>query len=294
MKKLHSYLNEKGQDLVEYTLILAFCAVLLTGLRSDAFNNTIKDVFENGVFDDVSTYITAGAYAQAGKAWSQSSRRTLNDIQYSYGRYYLGEDIVDNQKRIDADKEALTNIANFFMGMSLETLTSKDPDKGVFKGELNESFFKEGKDILLLNFYDEVYGVEDKYDPNTQQYEVSSITTLEKNVRKYDSSEVIRWMQGDYGYTNKDDPNSFSRSSYSNDSDFVESDLKGKDYLQSSQRYFYSNQMIDPDGTYSGGTIKRNIRVNIKTNADGVVTSVTVRAQKNGQDIPELKVTVKT
>ena len=51
--------------------------------------------------------------------------------------------------------------------------------------------------------------------------------------------------------------------------------------------------MIDPDGTYSGGTIKRNIRVNIKTNADGIVTSVTVRAQKNGQDIPELKVTVK-
>ena len=287
MKTLYAYLNEKGQGLVEYTLILAFCSVLLTGLRSDEFNYTIRQVFENGVFDDVSTYITAGAYAQAGKAWSQSSRRTLNDIQYSYGRYYLGEDIVDNQKRIDADKEALTNIANFFMGMSLKTVK-----EDVFKNELNNSYFTDGKDILLLNFYDEVYGVEDKYDPNTQQYEVSSITTLEKGVRKYDSSDVIHWMQGDYGYADKDDPNSYNRS-FSNESDFVDSDLKGKDYLQSSQRYFYSNQMIDPDGTYSGGTIKRNIRVNIKTNAEGIVTSVTVRAQKNGQDIPELKVTVK-
>ena len=289
MKTLYAYLNERGQGLVEYTLILAFCAVLLTGLRSDEFNYTIKEVFENGVFDDVSTYITAGAYAQAGKAWSQSSRRTLNNIQYSYGRYYLGEDIVDNQKRIDADKEALTNIANFFMGMNLTTLTSKD---GVFKGELGENYFKNGTDILLLNFYDEVYGVEDKYDPNTEQYEVSSITTLEKGVRKYDSEEVIHWMKGDYGYADKDDPNSFNRS-YSNDSEFVNSDLKGNNYLQSNQRYFYSNQMIDPDGTYSGGTIKRNIRVNIKTNAEGIVTSVTVRAQKNGQDIPELKVNVK-
>ena len=53
MKTLYAYLNEKGQGLVEYTLILAFCSVLLTGLRSDEFNYTIRQVFENGVFDDL-------------------------------------------------------------------------------------------------------------------------------------------------------------------------------------------------------------------------------------------------
>ena len=289
MKKYFAYLNEKGQDLVEYTLILAFCAVLLTGLNSDAFNNTIKEVFERGVFDDVSTYITAGAYAQAGKAWSQNSRRTLNNIQYSYGRYILGEDIVDNALRIDADKAALNNVANFFLGMTYETL------KEVFnESALYGSYIKEngtGNEILLLNFYDEVYGVEDKYDPNLQQYVdydantqqyvdgATAITTLDKSTgRKFAAEDVFHWLQGDYGRTDSSDPNSFN-GSYNSEYDF-----------DSSKRYFYSNQMIDPDGTYSGGTIKRNIRIQFTTK-NGVVTSVTVKAQRNGQDVPELTVT---
>ena len=139
MKIRLNYLNEKGQDLVEYALILAFCAALLTGLKSDAFNDTLKAVFERGAYDDVSTSINAGTYAQAGKIWSQSSRRTLNDIQYENGRYYLGEDIVSNEKRLEADRAALTNIANFFLGMSVETAKVN-----VFNDEFKKEYNKEG------------------------------------------------------------------------------------------------------------------------------------------------------
>ena len=287
MKTPCNYLNEKGQDIVEYAIMLAFCAVLVTGLRSDAFNDTLRAVFDRGIYDDVSTTINAGTYAQAGKLWSQSSRRTLNKIQYSYGRYYLGEDIVSNDKRLAADKEALTNIANFFLGMSVATAKEK-----VFVNEsgLNDNHFTKGTDVLIANFLDDVYGVEDTYDPNTQQYEVTTRTTLEKGVRKnLDSREVFYWMQGNYGFSDPNDPNSFSRDNYAANNDFNQDDSK---FYYSDKRFFFSNQMIDPDGTPTGGTVKRNIRINMKSSDGVTIDTITVRAQRNGMDIPELKITL--
>ena len=95
MIKFSAYLNEKGQDLVEYTLMLAFCAVLVFSLNSDSFHRAIKAVFDRGVFNDITTHMSAGDYKDAYRAFSEDSRRALANIGYEYGRYYLDDSTKD-------------------------------------------------------------------------------------------------------------------------------------------------------------------------------------------------------
>ena len=284
MKKLYAYLNEKGQDLVEYTLMLAFCAVLATGLTSDTFHSTIKAVFDNGVFNGVTTHMSAGDYKDAYKAFSEDSRRALADIGYSYGRYYLDDstkDPVPNDLRLATDKQALTNIANFFLGMDYATLTKYISTTG------NLGKGKYGNDILILNYTDNV-DVENNYDPYTQTYtqdpnkHTSANITFE-NKEKMTANDIIHWMMGDYGL----DANGNPVGNYQETLDFA---YKG---TQSNKRYFFSNEMIDPDGSTTGNTVKRNIRVSFMLNSAGTeVVGVKIRAQRNGEDIEALKVTV--
>ena len=271
MKTLRTYLNEKGQDLVEYTLLLAFCAALLMALNSNTFNQTIRMVFEKGVFDDVSTVLGAGnAYTVAVEKWSQSSRRTLVEIKKVNGKYVLGEDVIPNSERLEADRQALNYIADFFLGMSLSQVKTD-----VFRNEFKEDsdFFTKERDILILSYKDNVKETEDTYDPVTQQYAVTAKTDIMTEGRKYNANEVIHWMQGDYGKYK--DPTA----SYDSSLDF-----------NSGKRYLYSNEMIDPDSSNVGNTVKRNIRINL-TFTDGVVTGIRVRAQQNGHDVPDLTIT---
>lgn len=277
MKTLYAYLNEKGQDLVEYTLILAFCAVLATGLTSDTFHSTIKAVFDKGVFNDVTTHMSAGDYADAYKAFSEDSRRALANIQYDYGRYYLGpseNDPVPNELRLATDKTALENIANFFLGMDYATLTKYISSTG------NLGKGKYGNDILILNYTDNV-DVENNYSPYTQTYAQATANITFEKKEKMQANDIIHWMMGDYGL---DENGNFV--GYTETLDFTGSN-------PSSKRYFFSNEMIDPDGSTTGNTVKRNIRVSFKLDSSGTkVLGVKIRAQRNGEDIEELKVTV--
>ena len=281
MKRLRTYLNEKGQDLVEYTLTIAFCAALLMGLNSDAFNNSMKAVFESdaNIYDDVSTSLSIGnIYKDAVERWSQNSRRTLVQINYENGKYVLGEDVIANEERKEIDRQALYNIADFFLGMDLSTIKTD-----VFKNELGGGYFKEGSygtDILLMSYYDYVDDVESSYDPVTQQYttpvKTEIVTERKGNVngvlQYLYANEVIHWMQGDYG--SYKDPNN----SYDAALDF-----------DSTKRYLFSNEMITSDTSKSKGSIKRNVRVNFQL-TNGVVTGVKVRLQQNGTNITDLMI----
>ena len=288
MKMIRTYLNEKGQDLVEYTLILAFCAVMLLGLNSDEAHHTIRQVFEKGVFDDVKTVIAAGnPYTTAVVNWSESSRRTLAVVELQKGKWVLKRengkvvDVIPNEDRLEADRQALYNIADFFLGMDTDTLISKVFRNEKALGGVNSNYFKNGADILLLSYTDSA-DVENNYNSNTQQYDKNDAATtnitLATEGRLYDASEVIHWMQGDYG-NYKDTNSEFDYSTYDSSKNF-----------DSTKRYLYSNEMIDPDPANSkGNNIKRNIRVNF-TITDGVVTGVKVRAQQNGRDVSALKI----
>ena len=273
MKTLYAYLNEKGQDLVEYTLILAFCAVLATGLTSDTFHSTIKAVFDKGVFNDVTTHMSAGDYADAYKAFSEDSRRALANIGYEYGRYYLdssGKDPVPNELRLATDKKALENIADFFLGMDYATVTKYISSTGYLK---KGSY---GDYILLLNYTDNV-DVENNYDPYTQTYMQGKTANVTFEIKERTTAyDIIHWMMGDYGNYNRE---------YSEPLDFASNGTK------SSKRYFFSNEMIDPDGSTTGNTVKRNIRISFKLNSAGTeVIGVQVKAQRNGENIEALYV----
>ena len=174
-----------------------------------------------------------------------------------------------NSERLQADREALYNIADFFLGMNLSTIQTT-----VFGNELGNGYFPTGKygtDILILSYYDYVDGVENTYNSTTQQYTVTAKTEIVKE-RRFNADEVIHWMQGDYG--NYKDPNGSYDSSLNFDS---------------TKRYFYSNEMITSDTSNSNSSIKRNIRVNFQL-TDGVVTGVKVRAQQNGTNITDLMI----
>ena len=283
MKMIRAYLNEKGQDLVEYTLILAFCAVMLLGLNSDEAHNTIRQVFEKGVFDDVKTVIAAGnPYTMAVVNWSESSRRTLAVVEKdpTTGKWVLKRDangnvidVIPNADRLEADRQALYNIADFFMNMDEKTLKQVVFDKELGNDWFNQNTDKGKKGILILSYTDRAE-VEGNYDPVTQQYTNGNTTKVDITTegRHFQANEVIHWMQGDYG-NYKD-----SNGQYDSSKDF-----------NSTQRYFYSNEMIDPDGSGHSNSVKRNVRVNF-TITDGKVTGVTVRAQQNGDDVAGLKV----
>ena len=279
MKTRYAYLNEKGQDLVEYTLMLAFCAALVFCLNSDTFHSTIKAVFDNGVFNDVSTHMSAGDYKDAYKAFSEDSRRALADIGYNYGRYYLNDstkDPVPNELRLATDRKALENIADFFLGMDTATV-----NQYISIGTTNTKYFKKdqyGDYILILNYTDTV-DVENNYNPYTQTYGqgAANIILEKQNLTGTTTpDEIIHWMMGDYGnYTRE----------YTETLDFTSNGTR------SNKRYFYSNEMIDPDGTTTGGTVKRNVRISFMLDSTGTkIAGVQVKAQRNGEDISRLQV----
>lgn len=285
MKTRYAYLNEKGQDLVEYTLMLAFCAALVFSLTSDTFHSTIKALFDRGVFNDVTTHMSAGDYKDAYKAFSEDSRRALADIGYNYGRYYLNDstkDPIPNELRVATDRKALENIADFFLGMDLTTLSNyisiRTTDTKYFKKD------NYGDYILILNYIDSV-DVENNYNPYTQTYEqgAASISLEKQNLTNATkANEIIHWMMGDYGI----DANGNYTREYTETLDF------NSNGTQSSKRYFFSNEMIDPDGTTTGGTVKRNIRISFMLDSTGTkIAGVQVKAQRNGEDISSLQVT---
>lgn len=297
MKKLYAYFNEKGQDLVEYTLILAFCAVMVTTLNSDTFHRAIKAIFDRGVFNDVSTYVSGGDYKDALEAFGQDSRRALINIKYKYGRYYhdtSSPDPVDNNSRIAADKTALENIGKYLVNMDLETVAKLmfgdtyaiGKNNVYFNTDKNGNYITGtyGKEILILNYTDSA-DVEDNYDPYTQTYRtVSNHSTVNTSIanggRAFAADEVIHWMQEDYGFKGFDE-NGKAIKEYDSTLNF-----------NSNKRYFFSNEMIDPDSSLSGGTLKRNIRVNFEVDSEGNIVKVLVRAQRNGEDIDSLQVVV--
>ena len=272
---------------MEYTLMLAFCAALVFSLNSDTFHSTIKAVFDNGVFNDVSTHMSAGDYKDAYKAFSEDSRRALADIGYSFGRYYLDDstkDPVPNQLRLDTDRQALENIANFFLGQDMTTISN-------YISLTGGKYFKAGQygeDILILNYTDSV-DVENNYNPYTQTYEqgAASIILEKQNLTGTTKpDEIIHWMMGDYG---QDENGNYVRA-YQETLDTTYSNNLALGY--SNKRYFYSNEMIDPDGTTTGGTVKRNIRISVKLDSTGTkIVGINVKAQRNGEDISSLQVT---
>ena len=135
----------------------------------------------------------------------------------------------------------------------------------------------------MLNYTDDDK-IENEYNPYTQTYAQSTAKITFENQNNAQAYDVVHWMMGDYGL---DENGNFV--GYTETLDFQ----KGGSKNYSNKRYFFSNEMIDPDGSSTGNTVKRNIRISFKLNKSGTeVIGVKVKAQRNGEDIAALQVIV--
>ncbi len=277
-KILQFLLRQKGQGLTEFVLILAFCAAIGWGANEVGLMDTIGAVFETSKRPENVTAAIGGvkvdAYAAIFEKYGTdpNGRRALVNLVKEGDKYVLGEDIVPNETRVAADRKALENIADLFLGMNLNTVK-----KTVFGGEgtlQDNAWYQQGngvntkKDGILILSYCDRASVEVNNDPVK--------TWIGTEGRKFAASEVIHWMQGDYG-------------SYKDPSATYDST---KDYKQGT-RYFFSNEMIDMEqyGQSSWDGEKRNIRIRFKvsgTTENDVITGVEVRLQHNGRDYSNL------
>lgn len=106
VKYLKRLLREKGQGIVEFALLCAFCAALGLFIRDVGFSEAFNESLENSKDDLYWAEIkqrTTNSYLSYFKKWKGLSAEQLND---------------DNtkQKRLEADQKALVIIAEAFLG----------------------------------------------------------------------------------------------------------------------------------------------------------------------------------
>ncbi len=249
IKSIKKILSEKGQGLTEYVLILAFIAGISMMFTGGGLKSTLVNTFNEtneilaGLFNDENKY--AAMLEKYGKA----GRKSLVNLSWTNStNYTMGDDIVPNADRIAADEAALENLANLFMGMDV-----KDVKEKIFINEgLGNQYFN--GTAINLGKYSDHNSVE---NPGSEK---EVLTNYQMNGRRYTRDEMAHWLQGDYGNI-KSTSGSYTTNGYDTES-----------------RYFFSNGMIDPNGSDS------EIFAKI-TSTDNKVTGVTVYTVRKGETI---------
>ena len=239
--KLRNVFNEKGQDLVEYILILAFCAVLVYGLNSAGFSGAIRDALRTHVFDNLTRVYGLGSfYTEAYNKWGQAS----------------DEDVLNaNQAaRLAADQAALLNIGGYFIGMKRSELEETFHLKSNQRGMVNT-----GQKFLITKFLEDPDGA-GTYAPKMQvdangNYYVSSNLDEDRT-----AGQIFKWIQGDYS---KDIEITFE----DRDVDFLQSETQEKTVATeyNDSRFFFSDYtLINGKGASTGG--ERGAGYSVKAN----------------------------
>ncbi len=135
-------LNGKGQGIVEFALVLAFCTAIGLFARDAGFTDVLKDVYDSGN----SELLTAAIGTNNAAMWRKMDRDKL-----------LSQ--VDNAKRVKADQDTLARIGQLFIGQTVTnnriSLLTCDiyAAGGTVKKEGN--VYKSGDGIFLGNYYDD-------------------------------------------------------------------------------------------------------------------------------------------
>jgi len=104
-----SLLAQKGQGLVEFALILAFCAGIGVAAREAGFAEAISNLLNSGEkTEDVAAAIGGPLAAERltyGKYLAKWGKKTADEL-----------DAINNQQRITGDQRGLVKIAEYFLG----------------------------------------------------------------------------------------------------------------------------------------------------------------------------------
>lgn len=241
MYNFRNDLNEKGQDLVEFALILAFCGALVYGLNSVGFTVAISDVVKTYVFDNVTRVYGLGNF---------------------YTPYYnkLGqatdEDVIaaSQAERLAADQAALLNIGGYFIGMKRSELES------TFHLKSNQSsMVNTGQKFLITKFLEDpdgagTYAPKMKVDANGNYY-VSNNLDEDRT-----AGQIFKWIQGDYS-------KAIEVTFEDRDVNFLQGETQAKTVATeyNNSRFFFSDYtMLNGKGASTGGD--RSAGYSVKAN----------------------------
>lgn len=230
MMKLRNVFNEKGQDLVEYALILAFCAALVYSLNGVGFTGTIRNVLRTYVFDNVTRVYGLGSfYTEAYNKWGKAS----------------DEDVInaDQAARLAADQAALLNIGGYFIGMKRSDL------EATFHLKPNQSdMVNTGQKFLVTKFLEDPDGA-GTYAPKMNVDDNGNYYVSRNLDEDRTAGQIFKWIQGDYS---KEIEVTFE----DRDVNFLQGETQQKTVATeyNDSRFFFSDYtMINGKGASTGG-----------------------------------------
>lgn len=233
MVTIRDYLYKKGQGIVEYALILAFIVGIAMMLNGANLGNAVQDTF-----DKVAVALgMKSAYASALEKWGKIPRSELLTDE-------------TKEERIKADQEALANIGEFFIGLTINQVKA-----------LLDNDCKENKTLVHIGEYDATSLGRDMNSDDPLSYVIDKGSG--DVIKTQYANDVIHWMQHDYG--NYDGTGYNTSLDYDNDS-----------------RYFFSNYAatnnFKPTGgdAYSGnnGYIGNGVKLQLTYTSDNGVQRV--------------------
>lgn len=161
--------KQKGQGIVEYALILAFVVGIALALNGSNIGGAVEDTF-----DKVAVALgMKSAYASALEKWGQIPRDELLTDE-------------TKEERIKADQEALANIGEFFIGLTI----------GQVKALLDDDC-KNNKTLVHVGEYDATSLGHDMNSDDPLSYVIDKGSG--DVIKTQYANDVIHWMQHDYG-----------------------------------------------------------------------------------------------
>ena len=113
IENLKRMLNKKGQGIVEFALLCAFCAVISLFIRGVGFSEAFSEALDKSTPELYSAAIALrprSNYMDYFHLWSKESIDSINSTTKPDGTQYTNAD------RIEADQKALVRIAETFLG----------------------------------------------------------------------------------------------------------------------------------------------------------------------------------
>ncbi len=197
-KKTKCFFHEKGQGIVEFALVLAFCAAIGMYARDAGFSTGIKEALDKGTPE----LLTAAIGSNIKAKWGTMDRNKLLSLS-------------DNERRIKEDQDTLVRIAQVFLDKSVD-------DKGqIYYMDGNEKIVIEtysvhsvyaNSGLVVGNYYDDDLKISAKFDFNknylTEEGKKLFIEALTgtaastfqgSDTRYFYSNEMVRTLDGQDG-----------------------------------------------------------------------------------------------
>ena len=313
MTKIHErmkrLLNKKGQGIVEFALLLAFCFGIGFVARNAGLLDAFTDSLNQGVFAFLNSDVDestgngngssnsgtntgtstgtetgtggSGGGTSTGKTgvagvgsngfdWGAEDPTKYYKKAYNGGGHSFTQ--VDSQAdRLAADQQTLVNIANFFLGKTQNDIISLLKGKGDVKDYTAD--MASNQEVLLGHFV--------PYDATTKQG--MKFSTNKGYLNKSETQNIFAWMQGIYTDIAEDKDTVVENANYNHDrlylvSDYIVSQTwadRAGTYQENGLRvkfeYDYSGSYIYPESYDTKGAVK----------VIGVQLSIDPRSQHN-------------